>query len=495
MTSTVNGPTPERVRRRMTASLSLSLVRLAPDRDEGLELPAFRRICGDTLLGGQPPYGLLRDLLRLVMYFDEAWIDPRPLADPELDRAYRIGVLYRLLREDSSVSAVARVARARGPADRRRFAAFLARELAQAIGSFAPLPWDVAGTHVPAAASLERDPEEDGDGELARLNDVVLREIDCLKALILCWPSGRDLLSDEQVTVLTYLRDERDVMPLRKYHAARAGIAPVDVQVSRRARRRPSRPVEVTHRTGAAVGGYSGIDAGGSADHIGRILPSEFARMEPDEPIDTFDLDLLEGRLLTFQRAHYLDVRPARRHVIVLWNLAALDFLPLWLPARWQLLMLAVVFDLVRFHRSHPTLAADTFDLVLCGDGPVAGAARLCEVVRRQDFPAAHITVHQLSTAELGGWYESIPPADRGQISLVEIAIADDEPSPPPPELHIERVRLRTDGVDVVTVGDAEGVRIEVGADCHDVDAAMTRIRDALLFASVAAATADVRPA
>ena len=99
------------------------------------------------------------------------------------------------------------------------------------------------------------------------------------------------------------------------------------------------------------------------------VLPSELAQMENDQPVDVFDLNLVEKRLLYFKRDQQVDIRRKRRFHVVFWSPERFDYRPSVVPVRWPYLLLGVIFDVVRFFR-------DELSITNCPHSPKSPTAR-----------------------------------------------------------------------------------------------------------------------
>jgi hypothetical protein len=186
--------------------------------------------------------------------------------------------------------------------------------------------------------------------------------------------------------------------------------------------------IAVEDERSPSMGGYSGLRSGGSLDQINALLPSELAQMEGHAgrpgAVDAFDVNLVEKRLLYFKRDQQLDVRRKRSYHFVFVAPADFDYRPSVVPARWQYLFLAVVYDAIRFFRDE--LKVNTYSFCFVFQGRQRGMdkyLRLIDALRGQDFPDARIESHVLDADQMPEYVDELtsePGEDHVVLSLAE---------------------------------------------------------------------------
>jgi hypothetical protein len=411
---------PDEVRRHLAASSTLSLVRLQPAaaRDpisigDGEILGAMRAIISDVSLASHPPLAVVADVLRILFHRDE--VDIVPVSnDDESARRYRLAVVLPLLRDDPSMEALGPVARSRrGPA-RGRFLRYLAREIGRALHDVCSFPTRIDCPRLPEVDALHATPL---DQEARKLESAALH------LLASAWPEGRCLLSEEQVALLRYVRDEADVVPLREYYLIRSRLRPVSLRAAQRTRSARYRQREVRDERSPSMGGYSGLRAGGTIEHINALLPSELAQMESGNQIDLFDVNLAEKRLLYFQRDQRIDIRRRRRFHVVFWAASRFDYRPSVVPARWPYLFLGVVFDVIRFFRDELAVTNCPFYFVFRGKcEDIDRYQRLIGAIQEQDFHDVEIVCAAVEAGRLREHLQSAMGADDEEHVLLCLA-------------------------------------------------------------------------
>ena len=385
---------PDEVRLHLAASSALSLVRLQPAaaRDplsigDAEILGAMRAIVSDVSLASHPPLAAVADVLRILFHRDEVEI-AAGAADDEVARRYRLEVVLPWLRDDRSLEALGPVARSRRGAARGRFLRFLAREIGRALHDICAFPVRIDCPRLPDVEALHRTPLD---------RDALKIEIESLGTLASAWREGGRLLSEEQVSLLSYVRDEADVVPLREYYLIRSRLLPVSLRTVQRTRSARYQQREARDDRSPSMGGYSGLRAGGSVEQISAILPSELAHMDKDQPIDLFDINLAEKRLLYFQRDQRIDIRRRRQFHVVFWAAARFDYRPAVVPARWPYLFLGVAFDVIRFFRDELAVTNCPFYFVFHGrDDSIDRYERLIAAIHDQDFRDVEIACHSV---------------------------------------------------------------------------------------------------
>lgn len=344
--------TRQQLRDQFAASLSLSLARVPrlsrgqnPGIDETLAVLAMAQLAEDITLKTHPPLCLLVDILTSIVHFDDVELSATSVL-PKEARLYRQRVLWQLLRGDPSIAQLAQVARTKRNGSRRAFVGFVARELGRTLQAIQPFPFEYRTQEMPTLNECLRAPVRP---DLLRIEDAAL------SGFAKAYRPAAPLFSALEVKVLSHLSDERDLGALFSYHSIGQALRPVELPVAQAARKAHDRAVRIDPRS-AFTSGYAGIKRGGSTEQLGALLPSELATMEPaqDRPggIDAFDLNLLENRLLYFERSRPVGHRERRKLVVVLHGLKAFDYHPHFVKARWQYFFLAVLFDVLRFMRT-----------------------------------------------------------------------------------------------------------------------------------------------
>jgi hypothetical protein len=405
----------------LEASAALSLIRLQPAaaRDplsigDAEFHEAMQSIVNDTRLASHPPFGVVTDLLKIVFHRDEVEVVS---SNTEWEGAgrYRLRLLLPWLRDDLSLEATSLVAQNRRGVVRRRFLPFLAREIGRALHDLCRFPVRIECQRLPPVAALRRGPIEREALVLAR---------ESVHALAAAWRDGGRLLTGEQVLLLTYVRDEADVVPLREYHAVRSRLLPINLKTVQRARNARYSHCEVRDLRSPSMGGYSGLRAGGNLEQLSAIVPSELAQMETDMKPDTFDINLLEKRLLFFERDQQIDIRRRRRFHVVFWAPSSFDYRPAVVPARWQYLFLGVVFDIIRFFRDELSITNCPFYFVFHGEVEgVERYERLIAAIREQDFRDVDIACFVLEHGRLARHFEAL--MDRQDEEQVLLCLAE----------------------------------------------------------------------
>lgn len=481
---------PEQIRLHLAASRALAQVRLLPAaaRDASAisdhdVLVAMRAIVSDSTLASHPPLAAVADILRILFHRDEVVLAP---GDNQMVRDYRLKVVVPWLRDDISLEALGPVARGRrGPA-RLRFQRFLAREIGRALHDLCRFPVRIEHPRLPDAAELAS----------CGLDASALQpQCEALRALATAWSERGRLFSDEQVSLLTYVQDEADVVPLREYHLIRSRLHPVGLRAVQRTRNARYRQREVRDERSPAMGGYSGIRSGGSLEDINAVLPSELAQMETDQPPDLFDVNLMEKRLLYFRRDQQIDIRRKRRFHVVFWAPERFDYRPSVVPARWPYLFLGVVFDVVRFFRDELSVTNCPFYFVFHGKTPdLDRYQRLISAIREQDFRDVDIGCSAIVAGQLREHLASL--LDRDDEEHLVLCLAErDTPIKDviPAEMALLQVEFATGpGNDSVTLAEADNRHDFAITDEQSLDAELNRFRN-LLAVSMAGAQAPRR--
>jgi hypothetical protein len=390
---------PDEVRLHLAASSALSLVRLQPAaaRDpssigDAEILSAMRAIVSDVSLASHPPLAAVADVLRILFHRDEVDVAAGASASDAV-RGYRVGVVLPWLRDDPSLEALGVVARSRRGASRGRFLRFLAREIGRALHDLCAFPVRIDCDRFPDAEALRRTALDRG---------ALAVEVQALQTLAAAWREGGRLLSDEQVSLLSYVRDEADVIPLREYYIVRSHLRPISLRAVQRTRRARYRQRQARDLRSPSMGGYSGLRAGGGLEQINALLPSELAQMDSSEPVDLFDLNLAEKRLLIFQRDQRIDIQRRRQFHVVFWAPERFDYRPQVVPARWPYLFLGVVFDVIRFFRDELTITNCPFYFIFHGKTyQIDRYERLITAIREQDFRDVEIACRAVDAGRL----------------------------------------------------------------------------------------------
>ena len=239
-----------------------------------------------------------------------------------------------------------------------------------------------------------------------------------------------------------------------------------------------------------SMGGYAGLRAGGSVEQLNAILPSELAHMDKNQPIDLFDLNLAEKRLLYFQRDQRIDIRRRRQFHVVFWAAARFDYRPAVAPARWPYLFLGVVFDVIRFFRDELAVSNCPFYFVFHGrSDDMDRYERLIAAIREQDFHDVTIACHAVEAGCLREHLEAA--AKTGDQEHVLLCLA--ERGTPvaesvPPGMALLRVDFAADaGVDSVGLEDGRDRREFSITDEKSLGVELNRFRN-LLAVSMAGA-------
>jgi hypothetical protein len=435
--------TTEQIEGHFSASLALSMVQLKPQaaRDPGAlraaeELAAMGSIVSDIMLATHPPLAVVRDVLRIVLHHEDVRLSTEgPFAD--LARRYRLGVLATLLRDDPSIEQLARVAATKRGRARERFISFLARELGRSLSELCSFPVVIKCPDLPSAQACQTAPVA---------ADPLHVEAEALWCVVRVWASVRRLFSAEQVMLLTYLRDEADVVPLREYHSISSRLQPMGLRTARQTRSAHCHQIEVKDERSPSIGGYSGLRSGGNLDQINTLLPSELAQMESGTgapaAVDAFDLNLIEKRLLYFKRDQQIDVRRKRYYHVIFVAPADFDYRPSVVPARWQYLFLGVLFNAIRFFRDELKLKSYSFYFVFLGQQRgISKYLRLIDAVRCQDFRDAEIASHVVDGKQLASYLEESSREHRADHVVLSLAERGSELGLELPEA-VEHIRI-----------------------------------------------------
>jgi len=362
------------------ASLRLASVQIATGGDSllalGTEALAMQHIISDMSTATHPPLAVVTDILRLLLYPNEVFVRPNGFF-PEQAQQYRHNVLYALMRNDASVTEVVRVLQGRKATGWSRFFPFLVREVGHALNAVCAFPLRYDYPLLPTTAECRRH-------EPSR--DALEAESTAMGVLSQAYPRITRLFTQEQVTVLEFLRDKADVTALRQYVTVLSELDPVSVKLARQACLASYKQVEVEDRRIPTMGGYTGLESGGSLEALSSMLPSEMAQMETTGKVDGFDIGLIEKRLLFFKRDQQIDVRQKRYLHFVFSSPQEFNFRMATVPVRWQYLFLAVLFDILRVFRDGTGIAG--YDFYFVG-GKNESLSRIVKAVSRKEFRCA----------------------------------------------------------------------------------------------------------
>ena len=448
--------TLDELRDHFAASLRLSLVQVHSREARlvgELEMEAMGQIVNDLMVPTHPPLAAVVDVLRSIVHFDDVRLATGgPF--PRLARDYRHRVLHTLLRDDPSIPALARVAERRTGRAWTTFIGFLARELGRAFTEICCFPWRYDCPDLPTMAECRRFAPSPG---------ALRAESKSLEALVHAYPHFDRLFNEEQVMILSHLRDEADIAPLQQYFSIWSALTPVGLDVAKRARSARFRHVEVEDHRAPSMGGYSGLRSGGSLDQLGALLPSELAQMddassssEGKPQVDGFDINLIEKRLLFFKRDQQIDVRRRRRFYFAFVSPSDFDFQPSVVPARWQYLFLSVLFDIIRFFRDELQVHHYPFFFIFTGqERKIDDYVRVIEAIREQNFSDVRIEINEVADEKLTEHLQEETALDDAEHTVVLLSPPNQRDLVELPE-GVDDIR-----VDFETRGGADLVRVE----------------------------------
>ena len=293
----------------------------------------WRNMITDLEFLNIPPLFVVYDLMHINQSHKAVLIDEIGLFKEELRHSYRNMFLYTLIHRDKSILALYKILIAKGRRERRFFVPFMVRESVRRISSMHVFPFEPFNSEYNESSGL-------------------IEAIDINLPLFLGkFLESGSMYTDEQIAIFTYVRKEEDVPIIKEYNFSKKMLEELSPVLARKARSSYSSFHEVEDTSSPSMGGFCGISSGGDIEKITSIVPSELAMMESGFKVDVFDVNLVENRLLSFARDHYIDSRKRREFHIIFLSPDSMDYKPYNLPFRWQFLFLAILFDIISFYR------------------------------------------------------------------------------------------------------------------------------------------------
>ncbi len=351
----------------------------------------WRCIETDTKQFNFPPLFIIKDVLQIIQSHRATAVKEVGLFQEELLHSYRNLFIYNLIHNDASIAELHRVFISKGKRERRSFVPFVIHETARRITEIYNFKFtsDEVYNHKPS-----------------RIIDKIVSGLNPF--LIQCLNMDR-LFTGEQINIFAYIRKEEDIPVIKEYSRAKSSLLPIQTSLAKRARSSQSVQVEVDDMRSPSMGGISGISAGGSVEKISSIVPSELAMMEKEYNIDLFDVNLIENRLLSFTRDHYIDIRRQRSFHLIFMTPESMHYRPQVVPFGWQFFFMAIIFDIISFYSNFFNLKRYPFHFVFPDKTEqTLTVFELVDIVKSSEFPDIKIESSSLKEDALDEKLERI---------------------------------------------------------------------------------------